>query len=242
MKKSCVILIILLMIAIILLSSCRIETLNSTSNETDVVVSQNESKTIKLKKDDSITNEMRKEYFDFVAEYGIHTMPIFSEGETPDINDMIIYTAYLNQSNLIQDGYQSRVTSEQLIKAANEKFDITYNIGEQETFSVNPEGVRELPLSELISYNEEKADNATAITAVTAMYYIWPLNEYDSQNNYPEKYSSVYNNIISGNADAKDVNYILEFKYLTKDGKTPQKFTSVKCFTNDTADFKAFFG
>jgi len=180
-----------------------------------------------------------REIFDLVADYRIDAMPEFAEGEEPDINGVINYAVHLHIEDVKKEN--STLPAEILSKVAKEKFGIEYDLGGQSYIQLEAKGIMDFPLAELMKYNETPTNEGTKVSATVAIHNIWPLVDYNCKSLFPDAYEMTKTEITQGVIPGDTVTNIIEFSYITKDGKTPDKFISCKRYTDPDEDFLAFF-
>ncbi len=188
-----------------------------------------------LNKDHSIKISKRCEIFDLVADYRIDAMPEFSEGETPDIEDMKWYAVHLNVDKI--DKENSTISSKIFNKVAKEKFMLEYDLNGQKELSIPAADINDFPLGEIIRYSYD----GVKVTATVAIYNLSYVREYNCRELYPSEYEYAKRTVTQGLENTEEITSIVEFSYTTKDGKTPDKFISLKRYTKEKAEFSTFF-
>ncbi len=180
-----------------------------------------------------------REIFDLVADHRIDAMPEFDEGTTPDMDGVINYAVHLHIEDVKKEN--STLPAEVLNKVAKEKFGVQYDLGGQSNIQLEAQGIMEFPLAELIKYEETQTNEGTKVSATVAIHNIWPLTDYNCRAHFPDEYEITKTEITQGVIPGETITNIIEFSYITKDGKTPDKFLSCKRYTKPNEDFLAFF-
>ncbi len=198
-------------------------------------VSTGEPITPILNKDHNIKMSKRCEIFDLVADYRIDAMPEFEEGEIPDIEDMKWYAVHLNVDKI--DKENSTISSKILKKVSKEIFSLEYDLNGQKELSIPAADINDFPLGEIIRYSYDEVK----VTATVAIYNLGYVKEYNCRELYPLEYEYAKRTVTQGLENTEEITSIIEFSYTTKDGKTPDKFVSLKRYTKENNDFMTFF-
>lgn len=188
-----------------------------------------------LSKDHSIKMSKRCEIFDLVADYRIDAMPEFKEGEIPDIEDMKWYAVHLNVDKI--DKENGTISSKIFKEVAKDKFGLEYDLGGQKELSIPAADINDFPFAEVIKYS----DSGSKVTATVAIYNFSHIRDYNCRELEPSGYENERRRVTEGIGNTEEITSIVEFSYTTKDGKTPDKFISLKRYTKESEEFSTFF-
>lgn len=194
---------------------------------------QNEQSAPVLKKDESITDLHREQFFEMFAEYKINAMPSFDEGSQPLTNDMLWYIFQLN-TDKTENG---QLSSEIFENETRRLFGFDYGLGNDLMLNVGNGQLCEYPFAELIEYEV----NGSVVTATAAVYYMWNLVEQNCEELYPEDFIIAKSSVITRNGNTIDISGIYTVKFESEDGITPTRFVELKKHLPPSTSFMEFF-
>ncbi len=223
----------------LLCCSCAERPVNNEPAKSDTITNESvKSESVKRLIRGEITNEMREYFFDLVLIHRVDAMPTFEQGEQPDELYLKSYVANLYRPNGV-------LSKERFEYAVLQKFGIDYKSKDID-LTLKPESYADYPFVEVVDYSEEKTDEGTIVTATVAKYVIQEFMYLGTLFEKPKELFEYRQQIIEGTCDISQVNNFYTFKYLTKDGKYPEKFLSKQRIAAGGTEFeecyKKYFG
>lgn len=198
--------------------------------------------------DATLSSALRETFVGFDTLYLPACLPVFQEGETPELKDVLYYLNVYQPESFVSSDGASYITREKLNQLSNALFGVTYDVG-AETLNYSCVDYESTDLVRLAAYHEEEQDGLKRITVKLLYYDIYPrmwglpwdvvnYYHYDQPSALVEQiyaldqkeegsfYQAARQLMISDETPAGDPYRIVHLTFLSEDGTTPKQFLS----------------
>ncbi|MBR6793635.1 MAG: hypothetical protein IKM48_04685, partial [Clostridia bacterium] len=180
-----------------------------------------------IKKDASITEALREQFYELYRTWRVDAMFEFSPEKPMELELFKYYCAYFvtdEEKSYVDMGVSYTGAA---VERIAKRFGMTYGLKADDAVFVKAGSLRSIPFAEVIQYKKETVDGKTLVTA-RCIEYFFNDYEYSDQEHIEasESYSARKKMIIKGKVTGYDHYAITDFSFYTEDGKTPTQFVS----------------
>lgn len=188
-----------------------------------------------IKKDASITDALREQFYELYRTWRVDAMFEFSPEKPMELETFKYYCAYFvtdEEKSYVDMGVSYTGAA---VERIAKRFGMTYGLKEDDAVFVKAGSLLSIPFAELIGYKEEKVNGKTLVTA-RCINYSFNDYQYSDQEHIEasETYSARKEMIIKGKVTGYDYYTIQDFSFYTEDGKTPTQFVSAMTYSPES--------